>query len=118
MLSLSNNRIAELPALTLTKMPLLKSLNVNGNPLSKLPLTIGGLSKLDYLEFDASETLLSPPRDITGASARTTYACACGHGVGVCAPLGRALRVKPEIRWRPAKRLLDATKKTCLCLPR
>jgi hypothetical protein len=60
-----SDKIADLPAHTFTKMPLLKSLNVNGNPLSKLPLTIGGLSKLEYLEFDASEALLSPPRDIT-----------------------------------------------------
>jgi hypothetical protein len=65
MLSLSNNHISVLPAHMFTRMPLLKSLNVGGNPLEKLPLTIGGLSKLEYLEFDASDGLTSPPRDIT-----------------------------------------------------
>ena len=65
MLSLSNNHISVLPAQMFTGMPVLKSLNVGGNPLEKLPLTLGGLSKLEYLEFDASDGLTSPPRDIT-----------------------------------------------------
>jgi Leucine-rich repeat (LRR) protein len=65
MLSLSNNHISVLPAHMFTRMPLLKSLNVGGNPLERLPLTLGGLSKLEYLEFDASNDLTSPPRDIT-----------------------------------------------------
>jgi len=65
MLSLSNNHISSLPAQMFLAMPMLKSINVGGNPLERLPLTLGGLSKLEYLEFDASDILVSPPRDIT-----------------------------------------------------
>ena len=65
MLSLANNRIMALPPRTFLAMPQLKSLNVGGNPLVRLPITLGALSQLEYLDFDASTALVSPPRDIT-----------------------------------------------------
>eukprot|EP00961_Rhodomonas_salina_P279377 3774172-Rhodomonas_salina.5 len=63
MLSLADNKITSLPSKLFLHLPRLKSLSLQGNPLTTLPLTLGGLTALEFLNFDSAH-LSSPPRDI------------------------------------------------------